>query len=68
MSLEIALLAQQNFGFMLYGAMMNGYSAQDLAEMFQMPVHEVQEKLDATRLLAKQVELKLNRNSPAFKN
>ena len=48
MSLEIALLAQQNFGFMLYGAMMNGYSAQDLAEMFQMPVHEVQEKLDAT--------------------
>jgi hypothetical protein len=68
MSLAIAILAQQNFGFKLYGAVMNGYSAQELAEMFQMPVHEIQERLDATMLLARQVELKLNRNSPAFKN
>ena len=66
MSLAIAISAKQNLRCKLYGAVMNGYSAQELAEMFQMPVHEVQERLDATRLLATQVELKLNPNSPAF--
>jgi hypothetical protein len=68
MPLAVALLSKRSFAFRLYAATLDGWSVQDLSDEYQMPVHRVQEELDATRLaLAHQLKFVINSNSSAFR-
>jgi len=65
MNPAVVLLANQSLPFSLYDFHLNGVSAQELAVAYDLPLHWVEERLEAVRLCLK-YQVQVSVSSRAF--
>jgi hypothetical protein len=69
MNLAVALMARRSLGFRFYAATLNGWSVEELAAEYHLPVYRVAEQVTATRLIvAHQVTLSINTSAAVFRD
>jgi hypothetical protein len=62
-------MARRSLGFRFYAATLNGWSVEELAAEYSLPVYRVAEQVAATRLLiAYQVTLSINTSAAVFRD